>query len=92
MNKRKIFAKIINNQTNVRFAEMVKLMEALGFVLDRVSGSHHIFRHPQIPEMANLQDVHGQAKPYQVRQVLQIVEQYNLALKASGEPDTEENV
>ena len=63
-------------------------------MLDRVNGSHHIFTHPQIPELANLQDVHGQAKPYQVRQILQLVEQYNLTLEAPAtpaEPDAEEN-
>jgi hypothetical protein len=29
----------------------------------------------------NLQDVGGQAKPYQVRQVLRLVERYGLQLK-----------
>jgi hypothetical protein len=32
-------------------------------------------------ELLNLQDVQGEAKPYQVRQLLQLIERYNLCLK-----------
>jgi hypothetical protein len=35
--------------------------------LRRVSGSHHIFAHPDIPQLINLQSVRNQAKPYQIR-------------------------
>ncbi|PYJ84705.1 MAG: hypothetical protein DME22_11765 [Verrucomicrobia bacterium] len=49
--------------------------------LSRISGSHHIFTHPRIPELVNLQDVRGQAKPYQVRQFMKLVERYNLQLE-----------
>ena len=52
----------------------------LGFHLSRVSGSHHIFVHPSARELQNLQDVRGKAKAYQVRQLLQLVERYNLSL------------
>jgi hypothetical protein len=45
-----------------------------------VSGSHHIFTHPSIPELVNLQEVNGKCKPYQVRQVLKLVDRYNLRL------------
>lgn len=44
-------------------------------------GSHHIFRHPAIPEMLNLQEVAGEAKPYQIRQFLRLAERYNLKLE-----------
>ena len=53
---------------------------AFGFHLSRVSGSHHIFVHPSVRELQNLQDVRGKAKAYQVRQLLQLVERYNLSL------------
>jgi predicted RNA binding protein YcfA (HicA-like mRNA interferase family) len=56
-------------------------MEGFGFRLARVRGSHHIFSHPNIPELINIQEVDGQAKPYQVRQFLKLVEQYNLQLE-----------
>lgn len=67
--------------TNVAFADLCGLAEALGFELRRVSGSHHVFTHPEIPQLINLQSLHGQAKPYQVRQLLKLVERYDLRLK-----------
>ena len=60
---------------------MVVLIESFGFRLSRVSGSHHIFVHPNARELVNLQNVNGKAKPYQIRQFFQIVERYNLQLK-----------
>ena len=59
---------------------MRALVEAFGFRLERVSGSHHIFAHPRVPELVNIQDRKGKVKPYQVRQVLELVEQHNLEL------------
>ncbi|NEX18058.1 MAG: hypothetical protein C1943_15965 [Halochromatium sp.] len=66
---------------NVRFSEAVAIAEAFGFRLDRVNGCHHIFVHPQIPELLNLQDLKGKAKPYQVKQLLQLAEIHNLQLE-----------
>ena len=37
--------------------------------------------HPDVPEQVNLQEVEGEAKPYQIRQVLRLVERYNLRLE-----------
>jgi len=59
---------------------MITLVESFGFHLSRVSGSHHIFVHHQVRELINLQNVNGKAKPYQIRQFLQLVERYNLQL------------
>jgi predicted RNA binding protein YcfA (HicA-like mRNA interferase family) len=81
MSKQKLLKKILAGSKNIRFEEMVALVEAFGFRLARVSGSHHIFIHPGVDELANLQNVNGQAKPYQVRQFLRLVERYNLRLK-----------
>ena len=46
--------------------------------------SHHIFVHPEVSELVNIQDVNGVAKPYQVRQFLKLMERYNL--KPGGRP------
>ena len=75
---------------NVRFSDLVSLIEALGFGLDRVNGSHHIFRHPAVQELVNLQDVRGEAKPYQVRQVVELIEAYGLTLDLGGVGTEEE--
>ena len=87
MNKKRLLQKILMSSQNVRFSDLVSLIEALGFGLERVNGSHHIFKHPDIQEMVNLQDARGEAKPYQVRQVVELIEAYGLTL---GTVETEE--
>ena len=67
---------------NVDFRDMQRLMEALGFELRRVSGSHHIYAHADLDELVNLQEVRGQVKSYQVRQCLRLFERYALTLEA----------
>lgn len=59
---------------------MMNLVAGFGFQLARIAGSHHIFQHPTIPELVNLQEVSGQAKAYQIRQFLRLVERHNLQL------------
>jgi predicted RNA binding protein YcfA (HicA-like mRNA interferase family) len=80
LKKRKLLEKILAGTKNVQFNDLVTLVEAFGFRLSRVSGSHHIFTHPKVPELVNLQNKRGKAKPYQVYQFLTLVEQYNLEL------------
>jgi predicted RNA binding protein YcfA (HicA-like mRNA interferase family) len=80
MKKQKLLQKLLSGTKNVRFSEAVALAEAFGFKLDRINGSHHIFIHEEIPELLNLQNVKGKAKPYQIKQLLQLVEAHNLQL------------
>ncbi len=81
MNHRKLLRDILASPGNVRFRRMVALVEGFGFRLSRTRGSHHIFAHPDVAELVNLQNVKGQAKAYQVRQFLRLVERYNLNLE-----------
>jgi len=69
------------NVHNVSFADLVNLMEGFGFALHRVSGSHHIFAHPDTAELVNVQEVRGEAKPYQIRQFLRLIERHSLRLE-----------
>ncbi len=80
MNKRKLFKKILAGSKNIRFSEATTLIEAFGFSLAHIRGSHHIFTHPEVSELVNLQEVDGQVKPYQLRQFLNLVEKYDLKL------------
>lgn len=79
--KRKTLQSILSGSKNIRFTDMIALAEGFGFRQSRTGGSHHIFVHPDIPELLNLQEVRGQVKPYQMRQFLKLVERYNLQLK-----------
>lgn len=81
MNSQKLLRKALTAPNNLRFTEIVSLAEAFGFRLSRTSGSHHIFVHPGVRELVNLQEVKGNAKPYQIGQFLQLVEKYNLKLE-----------
>lgn len=60
---------------------MVNLVEGFGFRLDRMRGSHHLFVHPDVPEVLNLQPEGRQAKAYQIRQFLRLIEEYELRLE-----------
>lgn len=82
MDKRKLLIRLARGDlTNVAFGDARRLLEGLGFELRRVSGSHHVFAHPDIVELLNLQSVRGQAKPYQLRQMIRLVERYDLRLR-----------
>jgi predicted RNA binding protein YcfA (HicA-like mRNA interferase family) len=65
---------------NVAFDDLCHLLERLGFEV-RIRGSHHLFRKSGIVERINLQRDGSKAKPYQVRQVRQILVKYNLAVE-----------
>ncbi len=81
MSPRKLLARLLISPTNVRFGDFVRMLAAFGFRLLRIRGSHHIFGHPGIAEVVNIQDYGGQVKPYQIRQFLRLVERYNLELE-----------
>jgi predicted RNA binding protein YcfA (HicA-like mRNA interferase family) len=82
MNRKKLLARLTRGQLrNVPFSDIVSLARGFGFDIARIRGSHHVFQHPRIPEMLNLQEVGGEAKPYQIRQFLRIVERHDLRLE-----------
>ena len=80
MSPQTLLQKALSSPANLRFEEACALARAFGFHLSRVRGSHHIFAHPGVRELVNLHEVKGKAKPYQVKQLLALVEGYNLAL------------
>lgn len=65
------------SEANIRFDELRALLLRLGFI-ERVRGSHHIFRKEGVTERLNLQRDGSNAKPYQVRQVRQVILKYQL--------------
>ena len=65
MNRRKLLRKILSGSKSIRFGDLMKLAEGFGFRLARIEGSHHIMVHPDVPRPLSLQEIGGQAKPYQ---------------------------
>ena len=63
------------SDANLRFDDLRGLLRELGFV-ERVRGSHHMFRKGGVEGRINLQRDDGYAKPYQVRQVRRVILKY----------------
>ena len=65
------------SDANIGFDDLRFFLIRLGFA-ERVRGSHHIFRKEGIRERINLQRDGSHAKPYQVRQVRQLIVRHKL--------------
>jgi hypothetical protein len=65
------------SDANIAFEDLRNLLVHLGFEL-RIRGSHHLFRKSGIEEKINLQKDGNKAKPYQVRQVRNVLLKYRL--------------
>jgi len=70
---------------NVAFADFRRLVETFGFREHRRSGSHAVYLHPEVHENLSLQPHRSEAKPYQIRQFLSLVEEYNLTVEPEDE-------
>ncbi len=82
MKPRQLLARLSEGSSkNVRFDDFASLVSAFGFRLSRTRGSHNIFIHAQVDELVNIQNAGGEAKPYQIRQFLRLIERYNLTLE-----------
>ncbi|MBD9361207.1 type II toxin-antitoxin system HicA family toxin [Methylomonas fluvii] len=75
----KLLYKILGGRSdgNITFAELVQLLQRMDFDL-RIRGDHHIFTRQDISEILNLQPVGSKAKPYQIKQVRQVIVKYQL--------------
>jgi len=75
----KVQQKILSGtaDTNIDFSHLCQLLGRLGFE-ERTRGSHHIFVQDGIEEILNLQPKGSKAKPYQVKQVRNILVKYRL--------------
>ena len=75
----KLLTRIVygKSDTEIAFADLCNLLERLGFTV-RIRGSHHMYRKEGVKEKINLQKEGGKAKPYQVRQVRNIILKYKL--------------
>jgi hypothetical protein len=76
----KLLAKILSGtaDANIPFTALCHLLQRIGFEV-RVRGSHHIFLRHGVEEILNLQPKGADAKPYQVKQVRNVILKYKLA-------------
>ncbi|MBM3144164.1 MAG: type II toxin-antitoxin system HicA family toxin [Chloroflexi bacterium] len=70
------------SDANIPFMELCHLLRRLSFD-ERIRGSHHIFTKESVEDILNLQPDREKAKPYQVKQVRNVILKYKLG----GEED-----
>lgn len=76
--KEKLFESAKNSAKNFKFNDLIKLAEYYGFVFKRQKGSHTMMKHKKEKIFMNFQDKNGEAKPYQVKQLLDAIDEFNL--------------
>jgi predicted RNA binding protein YcfA (HicA-like mRNA interferase family) len=77
----KLYALLLQStDRSVDFRDFVAMIEAFGFVHARSRGSHRSYTHPACPALLVVQQKGKDAKRYQIREFLGIVEEYGLKL------------
>jgi len=79
----KLAAKILGGKSdkNFAFSDLCYILERAGFQLRSGKGSHRIYYKEGIVEIINIQPRNGKAKPYQVKQVRELVLKYKIDTK-----------
>jgi len=67
------------SDANVSFETLCALLKRLGFD-ERIKGDHHIFTKDGVEEILNLQTKDGKGKPYQVKQVRDVILKYHIRI------------
>lgn len=82
----KILIKILRgtSDANIAFSDLCSLLAKLYFS-ERIRGDHHIYTREDIDEILNLQPRGAKAKPYQVKQVRDLILKYRLDLEEDNE-------
>ena len=77
----KLYAHILMRRSDagVPFDGLRALLVRLGFD-ERIRGDHHIFTMSGVEEILNLQPRSGKGKPYQVKQVRDVILKYKLEM------------
>lgn len=70
---------IRRSDANVPFETLCALLKRLGFC-ERVKGDHHIFTKDGVEEILNLQPKNGKGKPYQIKQVRDVILNYHIRI------------
>ena len=62
---------------NIKFSDLQKILNVLGFQC-RIKGDHFIYWKDGVDEIINIQPDGNKAKPYQVKQVRNMILKYGL--------------
>jgi len=76
--RQKLIEKATNNPAGIHFKELCLLAEHMGFQKRGGKGSHIVYERDGVEEILTFQDHNGLVKPYQVKQLLAVIEKYRL--------------
>ena len=76
----KLYQRLIESRAPIPFRDFQRILEAFGFTLDRINGSHRNYKHPKASRPLSIQPRGNMAKPYQIDQFLDIVEEFGLTI------------
>ncbi|EQB12418.1 type II toxin-antitoxin system HicA family toxin [Sphingobium lactosutens] len=76
----KLLQRLLQGSRNLSFRDFQRLLEAFGFRLKRVSGSHHVYGRAGIDRPLIIQPHGKDAKTYQVQQFLDMIEAQGLSM------------
>lgn len=78
----KLYSSVVAQpRATLAFRNFVRLIKAFGFREVRQRGSHHVFDHADAGRPLIVQPRGSEAKPYQVEQFLDMVEEIGLQLE-----------
>jgi predicted RNA binding protein YcfA (HicA-like mRNA interferase family) len=73
-----------SSDSNISFTDICNLLRKFGFE-ERIRGDHHIFTRNSVEEILNLQPKGSKSKPYQIKQVRNIIVRYKLSLEEDND-------
>ena len=78
-NNEKLLLEILlfKNNKSIKFKDLCSVLEYLGFQ-NRIKGDHFIYYKKGIDEIINIQPDKNMAKPYQIKQIRNILLKYKL--------------
>lgn len=79
--KQELYQAAKNSPNNIKFSDLCNLAEAVGFKFRRFNGGHKIYKHEKMGNIMTFQPDKGdksKAKAYQVRQLVEFIEEYDL--------------
>ncbi len=75
----KLYARLAANpRATISFRDFEKLLKAFGFEYLRTRGSHRQYGHPMLKRPLPVQPSDKDAKTYQVREFLELIEEHGL--------------
>ena len=78
----KLYERLLaNRKQTAAFRDFEKLLAAFGFELARITGSHRQYVHPELTRPFPVQPSGKDAKRYQVREFLELVEEHGLYIE-----------